>query len=298
MIDSLTLWFWGVVALNLVIATGAMCLLRFGSGVLFKVDTRDELAERDNFAFGIAIAGGIIGVTLILAAATSGESELTFMDELTVVITYAVVGVALLKIGMLINDIVVLPGFSIREQIRDKNLAAGVVQAANLVALGVLVNGAMNWSEGGPLQALFSVVIVFVLSQVVVLAATRARFAIYARRNSGSSWQEAIQAGNTALGVRYSGHLIGTALVASSAGGLVTFSQGIAMDAWLTYLIWLGWALGLAAVLLVLSMLAQRAILGQIDVVEEVDNQRNAGVAFIEAAVFIGLGLIIKAILG
>ena len=295
MVDSLTLWIWGVVALNLVIATGVMCLLRFGSGVLFKVDTRDELAERDNFAFGIAIAGGIVGVTLILAAATSGEPELTYMDEFLLVITYGAVGLALLKIGMLINDFLVLPGISIREQIKSKNLAAGVVQAANLAAIGVLVNGAMNWSEGALEQALLSVVIVFILSQIVLLAVTRTRFAIYARRNQGHSWQEAIEAGNTALGIRYSGHLIGTALAASSAGGLVAFSEGIAMAAWMTYLIWLAWALALAAVLLVLSMLAQRAILGSINVVEEVDKQRNAGIAFIEAAVFIGLGLIIKA---
>ena len=54
----------------------------------------------------------------------------------------------------------------------------------------------------------------------------------------------------------------------------------------------------LSAALLLLSMLAQRAVLRGIDVVEEVDNQRNVGVAAIEAAVFLGIGLVIRAVAG
>ena len=47
-----------------------------------------------------------------------------------------------------------------------------------------------------------------------------------------------------------------------------------------------------------LSIIAQRVVLLGIDVVEEVDNQRNIGVAAIEAAIFIGFGLIITGVLG
>ena len=64
------------------------------------------------------------------------------------------------------------------------------------------------------------------------------------------------------------------------------------------YAAWLVWAVVLAAALLVLSMLAQRVILHGVDVVEEVDRQRNTGVAVIEAAVFVGVGLVIRAVTG
>ncbi len=60
----------------------------------------------------------------------------------------------------------------------------------------------------------------------------------------------------------------------------------------------LGLAVILAIVLLLSSMLAQRAILHGIDVVEEVDVKGNVGVAFIEAAVFIGVGLVMHAVIG
>ena len=79
---------------------------------------------------------------------------------------------------------------------------------------------------------------------------------------------------------------------------MVAFVPGWDTVALLGYATWLVWAIVLSAALLVLSMLAQRAVLRGIDVVEEVDQQRNVGVAAIEAAVFLGIGLVIRAVAG
>ena len=298
MIDSLSLWIWGIVALDLVIAVAAMCALRYGAGVLFGVDSRDELAEKSNLAFGLALAGGVAAVALVLAAAAAGDPAVTFGTELGVVAAYAALGLVLLKVGIIVNDWIVFHNFSLKDAITSQNVAAGTVQAANLIALGVLINGAINWADGGLLQGLVSVVVMFFLAQLVVLGVTRTRAAIYARRHEGDSWQAAIEGGNTALGVRYAGHLIGTALASSSAGGMVAFVAGAEGGALIAYAAWFIWAVILAAALLVLSMLAQKVILGGIDVVEEVDRQRNIGVAAIEAAVFVGVGLVIRAVAG
>ena len=298
MFDSLSIWIWGIVALDLAVAVAAICALRYASGVLFGVDSRDELAEKDNVAFGLALAGGAVAVALVLAAAGAGNPALTFGAELGIVVAYAVTGLVLLKLGMLINDWIMFHKFSIKTAIRAQNTAAGTVQAANLVALGVLINGAIDWADGGLAQGLVSVVILFFLVQLVLLGVTRSRAAIYARRHDGERWQHAIEGGNTALGVRYAGHLIGTALASSSAGGMVAFVPGADTVALIAYVSWLVWAVVLAAALLALSMLAQRVILSGIDVVEEVDGQRNVGVAAIEAAVFLGIGLVIRAVAG
>ncbi len=298
MIDSLSFWIWGIVALDLAVAVAAICALRYGAGVLFGVDTRDELAEKDNLAFGLALAGGALAVALILAAAAAGDPAISVGEELGVVAAYTAVGLVLLKVGVLINDWLVFHRFSIKEALRAQNTAAGIVQAANLIAIGVLINGAIGWADGGLAQGLAAVVVVFLLSQLVVLAVTRVRSAIYARRHDGERWQDAISGGNAALGVRYAGHLVGASLAASSAGGMVAFVPGWDTVALLGYATWLVWAIVLSAALLVLSMLAQRAVLRGIDVVEEVDQQRNVGVAAIEAAVFLGIGLVIRAVAG
>ena len=298
MIDGLSLWLWGMVALNLAVAVAAMCALRYGAGLLFGVDSRDELAEKDNLAFGLALTGGVVAVALVLAAATSGEPAVDVASELGAVAAYAVLGLVLLKVGIWLNDAVVFHKFSLKSAIQAETTAAGTVQAANLIALGVLINGAIYWAEGDLAQALISVAVTFLLAQIVVLGVTRIRAAIFARRHEGQRWQAAIEAGNTALGVRYAGHLIGTALAASSAGGMVAYVAGVESAAWLAYVAWFVWAVVLAAVLFILSVLAQRLILHGIDVVEEVDRQRNIGVAGIEAAVFVGVGLVVRAAVG
>lgn len=293
--DSLSLWLWGIVALNLAVALVAMCALRFGTGVLFGVHTRDELAEKDNFAFGLTLAGGALAVALVLAAATDGEPATAFLDELGAVVAYAILGLALLKVGIVVNDAIVFHKFSVRDAIKAQNPAAGTVQAANLVAVGVLVNGAIGWADGDLLQSGLSVAVTFVLAQVVLLGATRTRAAIYARRHDGRRWQAAIESGNSALATRYAGHLIGTALAASSAGGMVRHVAGVTTHAWLAYAAWFVWAAVLSLALLALGMLVQRVILHGVDVVDEVDRQQNVGVAGIEAAVFVGIGLVIRA---
>lgn len=298
MFDSVSIWIWAIVVLDLVVAVAAICALRYVSGLLFGVDSRNELAEKDNLAFGLTLAGGAGAVALVLAAATAGDPAVDFAQELGVVALYAVLGLLLLKAGMLINDWVVFNEFSLKQAINGGNVAAGTAQAANLIAIGILVNAAIDYSEGGLATAVAAVVIVFLLAQLVLLAVTRVRGVIYAKRNEGAKWQAAIDGGNTGLGVRYAGHLIGTALAVSSAGGMTAYLVPPDAGMVVVYAALLGLAIILAGVLLLLSMLAQRAILHGIDVVEEVDVQANVGVAAIEAAVFIGVGLVMHAIIG
>ena len=298
MLDSLTWWMWGIIALDLAVAGAAICVMRYGAGLLFSVDTKDELAEKDNFAFGIALAGGMAAVAVILAGVVSGEASVEWSAELGTVVLYAVLGLVLLKIGILLNDAIIFHRFSIRDALGEKNIAAGTVQAANLLALGVLINGAIGWAEGVGWQSLLSVAIVFFLSQIVLLGVTRLRSAIYARRHDGARLQLAIEGGNAALAIRYAGHLLGTALAASSASSMVGYLPGNALEFAILYGTWLAWAVVLAVALSVLSIVAQRVVLMGIDMVEEVDNQHNIGVAAIEAAIFIGFGLIITGVLG
>ena len=298
MFDSVSVWIWAIVVLDLAVAIAAICALRYLSGMLFGVDSRNELAEKDNFAFGLTLAGGAGAVALVLAAATAGDPAVDFAQELGVVALYAVLGLVLLKAGMLINDRVVFNEFSLKQAINGGNVAAGTAQAANLIAIGILVNAAISHSEGALANALATVVIVFLLAQVVLLGVTRLRGLIYAKRNKGAKWQSAIDGGNTALGVRYAGHLIGTALAVSSAGGMIVYVAPPDAGMVAVYAALLALAIILASVLLLLSMLAQRVILHGIDVVEEVDVQANIGVAAIEAAVFIGVGLVLHAVIG
>ena len=61
---------------------------------------------------------------------------------------------------------------------------------------------------------------------------------------------------------------------------------------------WLIVAFTLSVLLFLLAGIARRIILKNINVVEEVDQQHNKGVAFMEAAIFLAIGLLLKPLLG
>ncbi len=61
------------------------------------------------------------------------------------------------------------------------------------------------------------------LAQVVLLAVTRLRGRIYAKRHNGETLQSALESGNSALAIRYMGHLLSAALGVKAASGLVAY---------------------------------------------------------------------------
>ncbi len=294
--DDFSLWATiGILSVDLLIAVGAICALRYLQGLLAGVDTTTELAARDNYAFGISIAGGTLALALVLAGAVSGEASDGLLAEAWNVAAYAIVGIVLLKVGTVINDQVIFHQFSLKQQVHENNIAAGIVQAANLIALGLIINTATYWVESDSWLGTFSVILIFFAAQVVLLAVTWLRGRIYEKRHKGERLQIALEKGNSALAIRYMGHLLSAAFGVKAASGLLAYqSFG------LTGLIfnWLFVALVITAVISGLAALARRAVLHNINVVEEVDEQQNIGVASIEATLFIAIGLIVSSLLG
>jgi len=290
----MNIWMVSTIVLNLAMAVGLIFMFRALMGIFAGVDVTDELANKDNPAFGLAVAGGIGALCLVLGAAVGGEAAASLTNEAINVLSYGLAGIVLLKVGMLINDNIFLRGFSVAEQIRDKNVAVGVVQAANLLAVGIIVSSAVNWVEVETWQGIGGVVLVYFAGQIVLSAVTALRIAIYKSRHDGDSWQQAIAGGNTALAIRYAGQVIGTAIAASAMSAMVTY---IASDVLMSSVYWLGMAVAAMLVVWALYRVCVFAILAGVDIVEEVDNQRNTAVAYIEASLFIGIAVILKAML-
>ena len=263
-------------------------------GVFAGVNVKEELAHKDNFAFGLSIAGGITALCLVLSAAVTGDAAVSLVEEAVNVLSFAIGGIVLLKVGMIINDKVVLSDFSMPEQLRQQNLAAGTVNAASLIAQGLIISAAVLWVEIDSWQGMGAVALVFLASQVVMLAVLRLRMAIYRNRHNGASWQEAIAAGNTAMAIRYAGQMIATAFAITAISNLVNY---LPEAIWLSVGAWLLYSLAMVLAIWLLYRLICPAILPGINIVEEVDKQKNIGIAFIEAAIFIGIAMIVRLLL-
>lgn len=291
MIDEYYLWVVGVICLDLIIAIAAISAFRYFQGVLAGVDTTAELSRKDNFAFGVSFGGGALALALIVAAAVGGHPAESVVSEGINVLSYALLGIVLLTLGMLINDKMIFDRFSLKEQIDQQNISAGIVQAANYLALGIIIQSAIRWVETETWEGLISIILVFISAQILLLMVTRLRARIHMQRHEGKRLQDALQEGNPALAIRYAGHILATALGVSAAASLTPYLQ---QAPWISAGIWFLISVVIAMLIFIFTILARRIILMGIDVVEEVDRQQNIGVAFIEAVIFISIAIILS----
>ena len=97
-------YIYQILLIDLVIAVAMIAGLRFVTGVVANVNSAEELAARDNVAFGIAMAAGSISLALMLMGAVSGEPGMTYANEIASVLAYGILGGLLIKIGRLVQD--------------------------------------------------------------------------------------------------------------------------------------------------------------------------------------------------
>lgn len=287
------IWIYQMLLLNLVIAVAMITGLRFITGFITSVHSGRELATRDNFAFGIAMSGGMLGLTLMLTGALSGDAGATLWEELLSLCGYGLLGLCLISVGRLFQDRLVLTGMDVRAGIRAGNLAAAVVDLSNSLAIGLILRAVMLWVESNRPSGLLVILLAFLVTQLLAALLIRYSLFVYARRHEGASLQQALQEGNLALAVRHLGHLSAVALAVTAASGLVAYEpEGLMVS----LLAWILVSLAFALLVTLLSILARRLILLDIDMVEEVDRQQNVGVAAVESAIYISMGLLLAAL--
>jgi len=256
-----------------------------------------ELSEKDNPAFGINLAGYVIGVMVLIMGATATDT-----DELAHPVDIAVFGtlaVLLLRLGAVVTDRVILSSFSVwREITEDRNLGTGFVTAGVFVATGVILNGALTGESSGILMGILTTVGYFVFAQLVLVGAAfiYTTFIKYRHRDGSvlGVLQELRDNDNPAVGLSFAGFIVGVSLVVSAGtgGADVTSLSGLS-DALITLLF--SSVLGVAA-MLAIRPFVDRAVIPYASVGAEVGEQKNLAIASINAAFYVGLGLILHSL--
>ena len=184
-LDSVDVYAYSILLIDLSIAVVMISGLRFLTGLVANVDSAEELASRDNAAFGIAMAAGTVSLALMLTGAVSGELGASYLEEIVSVGSYGLLGLVLIKVGRLIQDKVLLRGIEIQSQIKSGNVAAALVDAANTIAIGLILRAVMLWVESETLSGLLVVLAAFVITQLLLALVTSYRIQVFARRNNG-----------------------------------------------------------------------------------------------------------------
>ena len=292
-LSSSDMYIYQILLIDLTIAVLMISGLRFVTGIVSNVNSAEELASRDNVAFGIAMAAGIVSLALMLTGAVSGEPGVTYMAEIVSVLSYGVLGLLLIKTGRFIQDKLLFRGFAIQQEIKSGNIAAALVDSANTIATGLVLRAVMLWVENDTLNGLLAVLAAFVIIQLMMALVTKYRLVVCARRHNGEDLQVAFAAGKTALAVRFFGHLIGVALALTAASGVVAYTGDTLIKA---LMLWAGFTLLFTVLVSLLAIIARNIVLLGVNVVEEVNDQNNVGVAAIEAAIYISIGMFFTAL--
>jgi hypothetical protein len=281
-------------AIDISIAIVLLGAMRFISGLSAKVNSTEELAQKDNFAFGISVAGSVAALGIVLTGAISGENAPSYMMEFIGMLAYGTLGLILIKIGRVIHDKLSLQHINKTEEILNQNITIGIVDAAGAIATAIIIRAVLLWVHGLDVDTFIAIIAGFVISQAILLLVTRLKERQYAKNNQGDCLQEAFSQGQTAIAIRYAGQLISTALAVTAASHFLTYSP----ETLLTNLVsWFVFAVVMTLLVAVLTAIAKRIVLWGINLVEEVDQQQNIGVACVEMATSISIALILAALM-
>ena len=281
-------------AIDVTIAIILLGAMRFLLGLTSQVNSTDELAHKDNFAFGVSVAGSILALGIVLTGAITGENAPSYMMEVIGMLSYGIYGLVLIKVGRVIQDKVALQHLNKAELIKEQNLSIGIIDAAGAIATAIIIRAVLLWVNGLEIATFIAITSGFIVAQAVLVLVTRIRERNYAKNNQEDCLQEALSEGQVALAIRYSGQVISTALAVTAASHFLVYSPDTLI---MNLAGWLVFGIIMTLLVALLTSLAKRIVLWGINLVEEVDQQHNIGVASIEMATSIAIALILSALM-
>jgi uncharacterized membrane protein YjfL (UPF0719 family) len=245
----------------------------------------DELVEKDNLAFAFAHVGYFIGLILIIGGVLIGPSNGIISDTIDIIV-YGLLGILLLNIAIIINDKLVLNAFSVKKEIiEDQNVGTGVIEAANSIASGLVLFGALLGESDNLVHGIITASVFWALGQVVLFITAKIYNII-----TPYNIHEHIEKDNVAVGVGFAGALL-------AMGNIIRFAIKDDFENWVDSLTYVGIIILIGLVLLpILRFLTDKILLPGQKITDEIVNQEkpNIGAAIIEAFAYIAGSVLIS----
>ncbi|MDC8830313.1 DUF350 domain-containing protein [Alteromonas gilva] len=285
---------WVYVAIDVALALVLLLVMKWLSRSRAKISVSDELGVKDNFAFGISVAGGMLSLCLVLSSVVGRHVGQGYEGAALGMVVFGFVGILLVKIGRFAHDKIVLDDIETYQKIGERNVSIALVDAASVVSSAIILRSIMVWVDGTDMNAVIAIVSGFLVVLAILLLMTRLFEIRYALQNQNHSFQSALDVGQMALALQHAGNLLGTAIVVSSAGALLVYSP----EGYVSNVTgWLITSVLLSLLLWFLVAISKRTVLNGINYQKEVDEQHNVGVAAVEFTLSIGIALIVSGVL-
>ena len=237
-----------------------------------------------------------MALAIVLTGVSSGAFAATLQQEALQMLAYGALAIVLIKLGHFFQDKVALRKVSLHDEIVKGNVTASIIDFGHVVSVAIVIRSALLWVATDDWHGLPIVIAAFIIGSVVLLLVSQYRVQLFKRTNkSGDCLQQAIVDGNLAVGIRYAGFLIGSALAITAATGVAPYAADN-INASLLY-----WAISAVVSLvafIILHLVTIKIILSGCDISDEVNRQKNVGVAAISAAVSFAVGITMATLLG
>jgi uncharacterized membrane protein YjfL (UPF0719 family) len=117
---------------------GGLILFSWLYQLFTRYDIHGEI-ERDNAAAGVALAGNMVAIGIVLLNALKGDF-LGWAENITAFVVYAVAGYILLFAVRWVADLFMLPGATFDEEIaRDRNINAAWIESAVVIGAASII---------------------------------------------------------------------------------------------------------------------------------------------------------------
>lgn len=255
----------------------------------------DELTEKDNPAFGICLAGYLVGVGIALAGSlygTGSTQEEGFSDsivnDLISIFISGIATILLMRLSIFINDKAILYRFRIeKEMIEDRNIGTGFVVAGGCLATGFMLNGVMHGESGSFLMVIRDILVYWLVGQILLVVSGF----VFQKITSYDVHKTIGEDDNIPAGISFGGFLVGIGIIVRSA------LAGASSDLWEELQIVLAvWLIGIV-LLVTARAIADKIFLPNSPLSKEVAEDKNPAAGAIAAASFICIALLLAATL-
>lgn len=263
-----------------------------------KINIEKVISLQDNEAFSFSYFGYLIGVSIIYFGILKAE-RYDYLTEALLVLFYIVVGNVLLLLSSYLNELIVFKRIPFKKEIlKDENKGIGYVEAANFIASGILIFGAIsgnvlyNSTEYElvimVLRDCVSLLIFWGVGQLIIGLSILTYLKV-----SRYKIKESLIRDNAAIGI-----LLGSVTISLS----ILYAASVSFELSDTYdfLENMGYTLGVGFLLLPFSRIfIDKIILPSTDLVHEISRQKvpNKGVAYIEAFGYLGSAILLTLLL-
>ncbi|USD37021.1 MULTISPECIES: hypothetical protein [Ferrimonas] len=285
---------WGYLGLDIGVSLALFTLLRFSQGWWEGVSSQQELADRDNVAFGISTSGSLLAMAMVISGILPRTAAAGYLEQGLSLASFGLGGLLLIRISLWVNDRFAIDRVEKKTQILAGNLAMALTDASAAIAAALVVRALLQQLTPAPnFMAFISYSLLYLASLALLTAISHGIQWLHNRRSYGP-FQQAIGQDQRSVALNHSGIILASAMVMANA---IPLTDGNVHQPLSLLWQWLSISLVGLVILVLWQRLLSTWVMLKINPDKEIALQDNGGIAALAAAQWIGVAWLLDAIM-